>query len=173
MKKLLVVLVASLAIMLSSCIGKTGGVYGEYTYDSYYSIYGTIGGFPPSPVPNYYYPISPGTYYVSYQLFDGTHYYPSQTSAYEAIYSVSANPGEFLQDGADKYFNLYLSFYGLDEGGNPVSISLSEADAAKIAPKLGTSSWTKNGLTITVTNSVVSLTADQLTKLHANLLSKK
>jgi hypothetical protein len=176
MKKILLLAVVALALTASSCmIGQDGNVYGAYTYDGI-ACSCSLGGFPSPAYENHYYEISPGTYEIYYHVQDSSlKYYPGPTSSYDyySVYKVSANTGEFLQDGSDKYFDLYLAYGGLYNEGDSTYFSLSQAPGAKPAPRLGTYSWCKNGLTITVTTSIVQLTADQAAKLHIATLVKK
>jgi hypothetical protein len=178
MKKTIVLILVAVAILVSSCTlftGSPGNIYGEYYYDGSSLPYLSLGGFPPGLIyPYNYYTISPGTYAVYYQIYSSVYgYVPSLSSYYYATYSVSANPGSFLSNGSDKHFGLYLSYNGLDNFGNGASVYLSQTPGAKVTPKLGTFSWTQNGLTVTVTNSIVQLTADQLAKLQVNTVGKK
>jgi hypothetical protein len=172
MKKILALAVVALALTASSCmIGQEGKVYGEFYHDGISYSY-TLGGFPYPAYPNHYYQIDPGTYEIYYQLEDSNSVFYPTSGYYYSVYKVSANPGEFLKDGSDKYFDLYLAYGGLYNYGDNTYFSLSQASGTKPAPRLGTYSWSQNGLTITVTNSIVQLTADQLAKLHMTQVKK-
>jgi hypothetical protein len=177
MKKVLALAVVALALTASSCmIGQDGKIYGEFYYDGNSCSINELGGFPYPYYPEQYTEISPGTYSVIYNVYysSSVQYYPGPNSSsyFHSTYTVSANPGELFQDGADKYFSLWLSDHGLDGYGNYANIALSQASGTKPAPRLGTYSWSQNGLTITVTNSIVQLTADQLAKLHMTQVKK-
>jgi hypothetical protein len=182
MKKLLgsLLAVAALSLALSSCqymLGNDGTVYGQYDhYGTTY--YLSLGGFPSGTIyTNTNYAITAGTvdttYDVYYTVYDSTYYYPGNifgtggpdySKYWHTTYTISANPGQpYLQPGVDKYFSLYLGRYGMSISGSVKDVAL----------KLGTTSYTKDGLTITITNEIVQLTDEQKAKLQANTAVRK
>jgi hypothetical protein len=174
MKKLLgiVLAVAALSLALSGCkfmYGNDGTVYGEYDHP-YYASYLSLGGFPSGTLyTNTYYAIttntSDTTYDVWYRLYDDSNnYYPSSTQYWHSYYTISANSGgPYLQSGADKFFDLYLGTSGMFISGS----------ARDVAARLGTTSYSKDGLKINITNEVVQLTDEQKAKLQANTAATK
>jgi hypothetical protein len=164
------------ALSALSC-GKDGNIYGDVVWD-YYSIPGSLayaidGGFPSSGL--YYgvsYLISPGTWAYQYNLYDGTYYYPGPTGAYVyyGTYTVSADPGSFpFISGKDTSFELYCSKYGLAKYGSVSSIAPVDGQTPAFTPKLGTQSWTQNGLRIEVTTNIRKLSPEDLAKLSQGI----
>jgi len=167
-------LVAVLAsALLAGCVGKPGDIYGDYYYDGYMvDANFSLGGFPIGTIySNTYYQIQPGTYTVTYTLEDGYGYYypayyvssycynnPGDSACaayyYSTTYTCSENPGKlFGVNGADKQFDLYLSYTGLQTFGS--------MQARGPAPHLGTTTISRNGLLVTVTNRIEHLAPGQ------------
>lgn len=154
-------LVLGTALLAASC-GKDGSIYGSISWDGYLSM-GSFEGFPSSGSSNTYYKINEGTYNIYYTLTDLTYYYPGyyvpghatdETLYYSCTYTVTANKGSFLSDGKDKSFDLYLAYDGLYKYGDVRSVATPNQDPTKVTPRLGTQSWTQNGLLITVTTEI-------------------
>lgn len=184
MKKLLLLCaVLVTALSFTACNGALNGtdgkIYGQYTGDAgtlYYSDM-TLWGFPSGADEGEYYTISAGTYTVDYQIYAGGYYYPgnlngtgsfSRAYYWHSTYTVTANTGKFLSDGADKYFTLYLSKQnGLRITGdatlasNGATYSMSSGAQPEIATP-GTSSWTSTDgtITVTTTNKIIEYTGE-------------
>lgn len=160
----LVVLVVALTAV--SC-GQKGKVYGDLVWD-YTLLYVSYSGLFSSPSYGTVYQIPEGTYNYKYQnrYFDGYYYYywPSVNTAYAGTYTVTAEPGGFpFTNGSDDYFELYASIYGFGKSGSGVSSIAPPANgsAPTVTPKLGTQTWTENGLRITVTTNIVNLSDEE------------
>jgi len=164
----IVMLVFAAALLAVSC-GKDGGIYGALNADGV--PYGYVGGFPASISPNVYYKISEGTYEVAYYVFYLGAYYPA-TGYYYSTYTVTADKGSFLSDGKDKYFDLYLGYDGLYKSGE-VRSAATPPDPTKTTPRLGTQSWTQDGLLITVTTEIRQATPDELSKIQKPVFQTK
>jgi len=173
---LLIALLAS--ALLAGCTGKPGDIYGDYYYDGYMAANFGLGGFPNGTIyTDTYYQIQPGTYTVTYTLEDGYgYYYPAYYVSsycynnagdsacaayyYSTTYTCSENPGKlFGVNGADKQFDLYLSYSGLQTYGSMQAKSVAPHVGA--APRLGTYTISRNGLLITVTNKIEHLAPGQ------------
>jgi hypothetical protein len=162
-----------LAVAFTSCSGRDGIIYGQY-YNAGTVYYGSLGGFPSTYITPYTdYRIDEGTYDVFYTLSDGAKYYPGNlfgtgsgddTWKWHSTYTVTADKGAPFMDGSDKYFELYLGYGGLSKFGDVKAIA-----GKGLAPKLGAASWTQDGLKITVTNEIVSLSETQKEALRQNL----
>jgi hypothetical protein len=175
----IVLLVLGVGLFTASC-GKDGSVYGAVTWD-YYLYYASLGGFPSSGSANIYYKVSPGTYNVYYTLDDGTYYspgwyvgYPYDPSYYwQSTYTVEADKGSVpFINGEDLYFELYLSWSGLYKYGDVRYIGTPSQPPKSMEPKPGTQSWTENGLRITVTNTIVRLSPEDLSKIEKTHMEK-
>ncbi len=162
------------AVLLVACTGPAGRIYGQFDYDGY--IYAAIlGGFPSGIIyANHDYEITAGTYSVKFTLSDGTYYYPGYFAGYptdpswyyNSTYTCSANAGKpFWAAGDDKYFRLYLGYTGLQKSG---SFSVKGT-----SPKVGTSSWTENGLLVTVTTKIGQTTPDRSDETQGNQILSK
>jgi hypothetical protein len=169
-----------IAFSLSGCdvlMGKDGVIYGEYNHPvSFY--YFSLGGFPMTYLSQYtYYQIAEGSYDVYYTLDTGSgYYYPGGVGGtggtdpsyyWHSTYSVTANKGALFTDGQDKYFDLYLGYYGMSKSGDVKSIVNPTSKGPSIGSGIGTSTWTQGGLTITIKNEIVSLSAAQKAALAA------
>jgi hypothetical protein len=184
MKRLLgLLIVVAGVVALAGCnvsINTTGTIYGEFSYPSGMSTYYlSLAGFPSGAlVPNNYYTISAGTYNVYYTLEDylsptlGTIYYPGYSGTGDSSsnyywlsqYSVSA------ASSGDKHFQLYLGTSGMTTTGDATGSSTLLGQALK--PKLGTTTVTKDGVTITITNEIVQLTDAQKAALQKNTIKQ-
>lgn len=151
-------------VMFAGCKGEDGKLYGEYDYPSDCYITGYLGGFPTGYISaNTNYEIQAGTYEVYYRLEDSYFYYPSSSKYWYAQYTVTINKGAILQDGADKYFTLYLGYYGLSVTSGDATITNDGVTYNKHAPlttKQESGSqmiWTSEdgAVTVTVTNEIV------------------
>jgi hypothetical protein len=167
------VLVLGVALSALSC-GKDGNIYGDivWDYNSVSSFAYIIGGGFPSTGLSYgaSYLISPGTWAFQYNIWDGVRWWPGPdgTWAYSGTYSVTADPGSFpFISGKDTNFELYCSYYGLAKYGSVSSIA--PVNGTTPAPKLGTQTWTQNGLRIEVTTKVVQLSPEDLAKLSQGI----
>jgi hypothetical protein len=170
-------------LLLAGCLGPDGKIFGSFDYDFILS-YAVLGGFPSGTLfTNTYYQIYPGDYVIYYTIYDpGTStYYPgyylghptSPSYFYSVTYGVDANPGQlFWSSGSDKTFQLLLGYDGLYKYGTDRS-ALPSPGSTPSAPRLGQKTWTDNGMTITVTTSIVQLTPDQIAKLKPNTVTKK
>ena len=163
------------AVLLATGCGKPGNIYGAVAWDG--TAYGVVGGFPGSIVPNAYYQVNEGTYEVDYYVYYGGAYWPggntsSPTAYWYGYYTVTANKGSILSDGKDSYFQLYLGYDGMYKFGDVRNLAPGQ-DPTKTPPRLGTQSWTQDGLLITVTNEIRQLTPDQLSKLQSSQLKQK
>lgn len=118
-----------ISLIASGCavfIGLSGNVYGEYEWDSGYTLstYGlsTTGGFPSGAKGNQYYEIQPGSYYFdyseSYTLGSATITY----GAYYVYYTVSLDSGSSFSNASDAYFSIYCGSTGPSIYGNNASI---------------------------------------------------
>ena len=161
-------LVFAASLLVVSC-GKNGSIYGSLDADG--TPYGYVGGFPSSISPNVYYKVSEGTYEIAYYVFYLGAYYPA-AGYYYSTYTVTANKGSFLSDGKDSYFDLYLGYDGLYKYGDVRSVPTRQ-DPSKAAPRLGTQSWTQDGLLITVTTEIRQATPDDLSKMQKSLFQTK
>ena|SRR5271157_5181548 len=156
------------ACMLAAGCGKDGSIYGSMVWDQYFN-YLSIGGFPTNISYGGAYQISPGTYNCVYQLWDGgVNYSPGVGLVWVSTYSVAADKGSFpFVNGQDHHFQLYLSwYYGLVKAGNVNSIETPAQQS--VTPTPGTTSWTEDGILITVTNTIVNLASEDLSKLQKN-----
>jgi len=149
------VLVLGAALLAAGC-GKNGSIYGAVGADG--TPFGYVGGFPSTISPNVYYKVSEGTYEVQYYVYYAGNYYPA-SGYYYSTYTVTANKGSLLSDGKDSYFELYLGYDGLYKLGEVRS-------AGAATPRLGTQSWTQDGLLITVTNEIRPANPDELSKIQ-------
>jgi hypothetical protein len=173
------VLVLGVILLAAGC-GMDGKIYGSVDWD-YTRDWASIEGFPVSGYSNTYYEINPGTYNVYYTLVDDSgNYYPgiyygNDPSYYwQATYSVQADKGSFpMVDGMDRYFDLYLGWDGLYKYGAVSAIETPAQGSGTKAPRLGTQSWTANGLLITVTNNIVKLTPEEIAKLSKTQMKKR
>lgn len=173
--RMVMMLIALLgSMLLVECTGSAGKIYGQFYYDGYLVANFGLGGFPSGTIyTDTNYQIQPGTYTVTYTLEDGSGYYypavyassycastPGDSSCatyyYDDSYTCSANPGKpFWAAGDDKYFTLHLSYSGLATSGS------LNVEGAPSGPKLGTSTYSDNGLLITVTTKIAQLTPGQ------------
>ena len=120
MKRLIVFLfiLSSIMCTMIGCTGDDGDVYLAIYWTSDVEAYWDNN----SGIPSYFsygqkYKCSPGTYsynmtawkYNYYSGYDELYYY-------YGTYKLSANPGEFMKDGEDSYYGLYLDGYGVELG---------------------------------------------------------
>ena len=176
----IVLIIICIGLTALSC-GKDGSIFGAVVWD-YTLYYASIGGFPSSGTYGVYYKINPGTYNVYYTIYDGIYYYPGYwvgaggNSSYYwiASYSVTAEEGSFpLIDGEDKQFALWLAIDGMYKAGAVNYILSPPRDLQSMTPKLGTQSWTENGLRITVTNRIAQLTPEEFSRIEQTHMEKK
>lgn len=168
--RLIAIALTVLGVVLSavSC-GQKGNIYGDVVWD-YNMIYVVYPG-----LFNTYnlssgiaYQISEGTYNYKYQVwyyYNGYYYYyPGVNLAYAGTYTTTAEAGSFpFVNGKDNNFELYCSAYGMAKSGSGVSSIAPPANgsAPTVTPKLGTQTWTENGLRITVTTNIVNLSDEE------------
>lgn len=177
-------LVLGVGLFAASC-GKDGSIYGEVTWD-YTLYYASLGGFPSHGYASTYYTISAGTYNVYYTLqwWDGAAYEyspgvwvsdPYNPAWYwKSTYTVEADKGSFpLVNGKDHYFSLYMSWDGMVKSGDVNYIETPAQHSKSSSPKLGTQSWTEDGLLITVKNEIVKLSPEDLLKIGKTQMEKK
>ncbi len=170
--KLIAISLVLLGVALTavSC-GQAGKIYGDVVWDG--TLYYNIGGGFPSTSLIYgaTYLIQAGTWTYKYYVYYGGYYYPYGTSSpyyyYTGTYTVSAEPGTIpFINGTDNYFELYCSYAGLGKTGAVSSIvPPADGSAPAITPKLGTQTWTQNGLQITATTSVAKMTTEDLANM--------
>jgi len=179
LKRVTIALVVTGVVLTAISCGKQGNIYGSVIWDPT-DLFGYIdGGFPDLSTIVYAtsYQTQAGTWNFAYQIYDGTTgvYYPGPTSAfyYTGTYTVSANPGGFFTNGSDNYFQFNCSYSGMVKSGSVAWASVAPvappANAAPaLSPQLQKQTWTQNGLQITVTDSIATLTPQQLAKVkHA------
>jgi hypothetical protein len=160
-------LAISFILFIAGC-GMSGTINGQLVHD-YTVDYLSVGGFPSTVSYGVDYPIVGGTYNCYYTLYDNTRYYPGPTylDVYSSSYSVTANPAtSAFVSGADSYFTLYLANGGLLISGAVQSIVPLTQGSKGMSPRLGTYTSTEGGLLITVTNKIVHMTADDLSRIQ-------
>lgn len=158
--KRIAIVLAVLGIVLSavSC-GQQGNIYGDVVCDGTLFYVDNGGLFSPGLTLGTNYQISAGTYnYAYYVSYLGSYYPP--TGYYAGTYSVSANPGGFLTNGSDNYFQLYCSYAGMYKSG-----AVNSVVPGNFTPQLGTRTWTQGNLSITVTTQVVQASPQETAKL--------
>ncbi|MGO9310304.1 MAG: hypothetical protein ACLQDL_14960, partial [Spirochaetia bacterium] len=98
--------------------------------------------------------------------FDPSYYW-------KCTYSVEAEKGSFpLVDGKDRSFALYLAYDGMYKAGSVQSLQ-APAQGQSLTPRLGTQSWTGDGLLITVTNEIVKLAPEDIAKIAKTQIERK
>ncbi|MFA6508641.1 MAG: hypothetical protein WCT14_21255 [Treponemataceae bacterium] len=120
LKRLMLALLVSVAVFGSSgctlLAGSDGAAYGSYDWPGYTLQtvnFVSNSGFPTGATYNVYYKFTPGSYYFYYRIYDGYSYSPYSSGSYEYVsYTVSVNKGSLFTDGIDKYFDIYLGYYG-------------------------------------------------------------
>jgi hypothetical protein len=178
------VIFAIVLLSLAGCnifSGKDGTIYGSFDFDGTSLWYLSLGGFPSGTIyDNQNYMIDPGTYDVYYTIYKSPYYYPGSTGTgdsdstyyWHATYTVTADKGAFLfQDGKDKYFNLYLGYYGMYKYGQVKG--LAGLASKSMEPEARTATWTQDGLRITVTNEIVKLSPEEAAKLGSTKIAPK
>lgn len=176
--------------------GSDGEITGQYSYSSnvYAFTVFSLGGFPSGTLSqNSSYTISPGTYTTKYAVYtNGGYYWPGNSSGtgslydyspywcWKSTYTVTANEGTLFQNGADKSFKLYLNYsYGLQVYSGDATVSTAEVHVSNIAAPAASanikdlapnsSSWTSEdgSVTVTVTNTLEKMTAEEVAQLRA------
>jgi hypothetical protein len=193
MRKLVILLVATLGLTLSGCAlltGSDGIVYGEFGFASGSSVSAYLEGFPSGTLySNTYYEVAPGLHEIYYRIYYNGEYFPGNSGSvgngsansdywWYATYTVTANSGSFpWKDGDDKYFSFYLNRnYGLQlDSGDATIESTFAADKAgrpslDLAPMK--SSWTSSdgNVTVTVSSKIVQLAEEDLKALPAQAI---